>query len=60
MKKTTYTTVRMAARNVAKEAFTACNELANLLSIVSISFPKRLSKRPMVMFMKKTSHEQGE
>ena len=42
----TYTTVRMAARNVAKEELTACKELANVLSIVSISFPKRLSMRP--------------
>jgi len=41
-----YATVIMAAKKVANEELTACRELANDESIVSISLPKRLSMRP--------------
>jgi hypothetical protein len=42
-----YATVNIAAKKVASELFTACSELAKEESMVSISFPKRLSIRPM-------------
>jgi len=46
-KKYTHATVIIAAPNVASDELTEDMELAKFVSIVSISFPKRFSIRPV-------------